>query len=50
MKFQNFLPDIMEVVIKMASDKEASCKQNAVSEFLMSEEEVCWEYSQTSEE
>lgn len=40
----------MEVVIKMAYDKEACCKQNAVIEFLMAEEEVCWEYSQASEE
>jgi hypothetical protein len=34
----------------MASDCDACYKQNAVREFLVAEEEVCWEYSQTSEE
>lgn len=30
--------------------QEACCKQNAVIEFLMAEEIVCWEYLQASEE
>jgi len=34
----------------MASDYEACFKHNAVIEFLVAEEELCWEYSQASEE
>jgi hypothetical protein len=40
----------MDIVIKMASDSEVCYKQRAVIEFLVAEEEECWEYSQASEE